>query len=85
MAVNDELGALQEGLEKGFDRLSAGGRISVISFHSGEDRIVKNYFRDLMKDKKAILINKKPLVPSDEEISRNPRSRSAKLRIVEKI
>lgn len=85
MAVNDELGALREGLEKGFDRLSSGGRMSVISFHSGEDRIVKNYFRDLMKEKKAILINKKPIVPSDEEIRKNSRSRSAKLRIIEKI
>ena len=85
MAVNDELGALQEGLQKGFERLSAGGRMSVISFHSGEDRIVKNFFRDLNKDKKGILINKKIITASDEEIRKNPRSRSAKLRIIEKI
>jgi 16S rRNA (cytosine1402-N4)-methyltransferase len=84
IAVNDELGALQEGLEKGFAKLSSGGRMSVISFHSGEDRIVKNYFRDKAKEKKAILINKKPIVASSEEISKNPRSRSAKLRIIEK-
>jgi 16S rRNA (cytosine1402-N4)-methyltransferase len=84
MAVNDELGALREGLEKGFAKLSSGGRMSVISFHSGEDRIVKNYFRDKAKEKKAILINKKPIVASSEEISKNPRSRSAKLRIIEK-
>ena len=84
MAVNDELGALREGLEKGFGKLSSGGRMSVISFHSGEDRIVKNYFRDKAKEKKAILINKKPIIASGEEISKNPRSRSAKLRIIEK-
>ena len=85
MAVNDELGALKEGLEKGFESLVSGGRMSVISFHSGEDRIVKNYFRDWAKEKKAILINKKPIVASKEEIIKNPRSRSAKLRIIEKI
>ena len=84
MAVNDEVGALQEGLRKGFDLLSAGGRMAVISFHSGEDRIVKNFFRDQAKAKIAILINKKPIVASEEEISNNPRSRSAKLRIIEK-
>ncbi len=85
MAVNDELGALKEGLEKGFEKLSVGGRMSVISFHSGEDRIVKNYFRDWSKEKKAILINKKPIIASAEEIKNNPRARSAKLRIIEKI
>jgi len=84
MAVNDELGALKEGLEKGFEKLSKGGRMSVISFHSGEDRVVKNYFRDLKTQKKAILINKKPITSSIEEIRKNPRSRSAKLRIIEK-
>lgn len=85
MAVNDELGALREGLKKGFERLSVGGRISVISFHSGEDRIIKNYFRDLSKEKKAKLINKKPIISGEAEIIRNPRARSAKLRIIEKI
>lgn len=85
MAVNDELGALQDGLKKGFERLCKGGRMSIISFHSGEDRIVKNFFKDKVKDKKAILINKKIITASSEEIKRNPRSRSAKLRIIEKI
>lgn len=85
MAVNDELGALQEGLKRGFERLSIGGRMSVISFHSGEDRIVKNFFRDMSKDKKGRLINKKIITGSEEEIKKNPRSRSAKLRIIEKI
>jgi len=85
IAVNDELGALKEGLEKGFERLSGGGRMSIISFHSGEDRIVKNIFRDKVKDKVAILINKKLITASEEEIKKNPRSRSAKLRIISKI
>jgi 16S rRNA (cytosine1402-N4)-methyltransferase len=85
MAVNDELGALKDGLEKGFERLSRGGRMSIISFHSGEDRLVKNYFRDQVKNKQAILINKKIITASEEEIRRNPRARSAKLRIIEKI
>ncbi len=85
MTVNDELGALSEGLKKGFDRLKKGGRMSIISFHSGEDRIIKNYFRDRVKNKEAILINKKPIIPTDEEILKNPRARSAKLRTLEKI
>lgn len=85
ITVNDELGALQDGLKKGFEKLSSGGRMSVISFHSGEDRIVKNYFRDKTKSKEGILINKKIIEPSGEETKMNPRSRSAKLRIIEKI
>lgn len=85
MAVNDELGALQEGLKDGFERLVSGGRMSVISFHSGEDRIVKNFFRDLVKEEKAKLVNKKLITASDEELAKNPRARSAKLRIIEKI
>jgi 16S rRNA (cytosine1402-N4)-methyltransferase len=85
VAVNDELGALKEGLNRGFDKLSKGGRMSVISFHSGEDRIVKNFFRDQAKEKKLILINKKLITASEAEIVKNPRSRSAKLRIIEKI
>ncbi len=84
MAVNDELGALREGLEKGFARLSVGGRMVVIAFHSGEDRIVKNYFRDQVKQKNAILINKKPIIAGPDERLKNPRARSAKLRIIEK-
>ena len=84
IAVNDELGALREGLKKGFNKLSKEGRMAVISFHSGEDRIVKNYFRDQVKEKRGILINKKPIIASDVEILRNPRSRSAKLRIIQK-
>ncbi len=85
IAVNDELTALEEGLEKGFEALNDGGRFAVISFHSLEDRIVKNFFRDRAKEERAILINKKPIGPSDEEVRSNPRSRSAKLRVISKI
>ena len=85
IAVNDELGVLKEGLEKGFNTLKKGGRMSVISFHSLEDRITKKFFKELEKEKKAKLINKKPILAGDEELKNNPRSRSAKLRILEKI
>jgi 16S rRNA (cytosine1402-N4)-methyltransferase len=85
MAVNDELGALQDGLRKGFDHLESGGRFAVISFHSLEDRIVKRFFNKLAKSGEARLVAKKPIVPSREEIMDNPRARSAKLRIIEKI
>ena len=85
IAVNDELGALKEGIEKGFECLSPGGRMAVTSFHSLEDRIVKTFFRQLKDEGKATLITKKPIVPSEEEIEANPRSRSAKLRIISKI
>ena len=80
IAVNDELNALKEGLVKGYERLAPGGRMAVISFHSLEDRIVKNFFRE----QKAILITKKPIIASPQEIAENPRSRSAKLRIIHK-
>ena len=85
IAVNEELTALEMGLQKGFELLEEKGRMAVISFHSLEDRIVKNFFRDRATEKRGGLINKKPIVPSAEEIAENPRSRSAKLRIVEKL
>lgn len=85
IAVNDELKALSEGLEKGFAVLVPGGRMAVVSFHSLEDRIVKNFFRDKAKEGTSKLITKKPITPSREEERDNPRSRSAKLRILEKI
>jgi 16S rRNA (cytosine1402-N4)-methyltransferase len=84
IAVNDELQALQEGLRKGFERLHDGGRIAVISFHSLEDRIVKNFFKQRVLDGEATLLTKKPQVPSDKEIEENRRSRSAKLRVLVK-
>ena len=84
IAVNEELATLEIGLERGFKSLKPGGRLAVISFHSLEDRIVKNFFRDLVKAERGELINKKPIVPGEEEIESNPRSRSAKLRIFKK-
>jgi len=82
--VNDEIGALKEGLKRAFGVLSVGGRLAVISFHSGEDRIVKIFFKEKEKDGVAIIHTKKPIVPTKEEMRENPRSRSAKLRIIEK-
>ncbi|MEI6316574.1 MAG: 16S rRNA (cytosine(1402)-N(4))-methyltransferase RsmH [bacterium] len=84
--VNDELGAITEGLEKAWKLLASDGRIVTITFHSLEDRIVKNFFKDKSKiDERAQIITKKPIVPTREEIITNPRSRSAKLRILKKI
>lgn len=85
IAVNDELGALTQGIDGAFEMLAPGGRLAIITFHSLEDRIVKNKFRDLQHADKAKLVTKKPIVPSEKEIKSNPRSRSAKLRIIEKI
>lgn len=84
IATNDELGALAESLEKGIKALTPCGRIAVIAFHSLEDRIVKNIFRERAKEGKAVLITKKPIQATDEECRDNPRARSAKLRILEK-
>ena len=82
IAVNDELGSLERGLEAAIERTRPGGRIAVISFHSLEDRIVKHRFRS---DPRVRPLTKKPLLPSDDELTRNPRSRSAKLRVAERI
>ena len=84
IAVNDELEALREGLEKCINYLKPGARICVISFHSLEDRIVKNQFRRLAKEGKLKIITKKPITPMQEEIIKNVRARSAKLRVAEK-
>lgn len=84
IAVNDELRALEEGLTKAFEILKPGGRLAVISFHSLEDRIVKNFFKAKKEADLGELIVKKPIVPTEAEINQNPRSRSAKLRIIQK-
>ena len=65
--------------------LEKGGKILVISFHSLEDRIIKNYFREESKKGLIKILTKKPIRPSQEEIIRNPRARSSKLRVAEKI
>lgn len=96
--VNDELGALKEMLQQVPTLLKPGGRVAIITFHSLEDRLVKNFFRrgsfDEPEENPFInaesvnelkVITKKPIVPSEGEMKRNPRSRSAKLRIAEKI
>jgi 16S rRNA (cytosine1402-N4)-methyltransferase len=100
IAVNDELISIEKVLPQAIQALTFGGRLAVISFHSLEDRLVKNYFRKESKDclcpprqpmctcgHKASIreLNRRPLIPSDQESSRNPRARSAKLRVVEKI
>ena len=82
IAVNDELGSLERGLAAAIARTRAGGRIVAISFHSLEDRIVKGRFRG---DERLRVLTKKPLIAGDEELARNPRSRSAKLRIAERL
>ena len=99
IATNQELDQLEKFLPIAVDLLAPGGRFAVITFHSLEDRIVKQFFRDAAKDcvcppeflecrcdhrSTVTLITRKPIIPSEEEIQANPRSRSAKLRIVEK-
>ncbi len=85
IAVNDELDSLKEGVNKAWEMLSPGGRLVVISFHSLEDRIIKNFFKEEGKEKKGKILTKKPITPSEKEKKENPRSRSAKLRAIEKI
>ena len=100
IAVNGELESVESVLPQAVAALRSGGRCAIISFHSLEDRIVKDFFREQSKDivnppyeriyeveRKAVvkLINRKPIVPSEEEIKENPRARSAKLRVVEKL
>ena len=83
--VNDELAAIQQALEQIDPFLATGARIGVISFHSLEDRVVKHIFRNKKQEKQYRLITKKPLFATVEEIRENPRARSARLRVAEKI
>ena len=91
IAVNRELEALGEGLIQAVQCLAPGGRIAVISFHSLEDRVVKRYFREQAAAQEGgagptlTLLKRKPIRPSDAERERNPASRSAKLRVAEKV
>ena len=100
IAVNDELGHISAALDKAFDALSVGGRLCVISFHSLEDRLVKQRFKEFCrgcicppdfpvcvcgKTPRGALVNKKPIEPGAHELEKNKRSKSAKLRIIEKI
>ncbi len=85
IAVNDEFSVLETFIAAAFTRLAPGGRLAIISFHSLEDRIVKLAFRTYTHDQQGVLVNKKPIVPTREELQRNPRARSAKLRIIQKL
>ena len=100
IAVNDELGSVERMLKRAVPRLNKGGRLAVITFHSLEDRIVKTGFADFArgctcppdfpvcvcgKTPDIRLVNKKPILPSQRELEENPRSRSAKLRVAEKL
>lgn len=84
IVVNDELNNLKEALPQAQDLLKPKGRLAIISFHSGEDRIVKQFFKDKENINQLRIITKKPIRPTLEEIKENPRSRSAKLRVAEK-
>ena len=85
IAVNDELNNLEKALPQAVEILESGGRLAVISFHSLEDRIVKNTSRSFRLREIAGPVNKKPILPSQEEVVQNPRSRSARLRVIERI
>lgn len=100
IVVNDELATVEKTLPQAISSLKSGGRCAVISFHSLEDRIVKDYFREQSKElinppyekiyeqeREAVIkiINKKPITPTEAEMKENPRARSAKLRVVEKL
>lgn len=100
IAVNREFEHLEIFLKEAVERLSLGGRLAVITFHSGEDRIVKRFFRDQSRGcicpagfpvcrcghvATIAVVTKRPIVPGDDEVGKNPRARSAKLRIVEKV
>jgi 16S rRNA (cytosine1402-N4)-methyltransferase len=84
IAVNDELGALERGLDAGIQLLQPGGRMAVISFHSLEDRIVKWRYRGWADQGLVRVLTRRPVQPSSDEARRNPRARSAKLRVTER-
>jgi 16S rRNA (cytosine1402-N4)-methyltransferase len=84
IAINDELNALNETLPQAIERLNVGGRLVVISYHSLEDRIVKNFFKKFDEEGKGKILTKRPIVPTEDETDENPRARSAKMRVFQK-
>lgn len=85
IAINDEFKHIKLFLHSSFEMLAPGGRLACISFHSLEDRLVKQFFIEQAHAGRGTIINKKPIAPSEEELETNPSSRSAKLRIIEKL
>ena len=85
IAVNDELNNLKKALPQAIELLKKGGKLIVLSYHSGEDRIVKHFFKKIAAQKLIKILTKKPIIASPPEIRKNPISRSAKLRAIEKI
>lgn len=85
IAVNDELGSIRDALPKALDLLDRDGRMAIITFHSLEDRIVKRAFLDFEKEGKGEILTKKPILPTEEEVKENGRSKSAKLRVFNRI
>jgi 16S rRNA (cytosine1402-N4)-methyltransferase len=85
IAVNDELETIRDAIHAGIAALAPGGRFAIITFHSGEDRIVKHLFKSYVEQGIIALVHKKPIVPSLSETRLNPRARSSKLRVIQKI
>lgn len=85
IAVNDELASIKKALPQAFKLLAINGRLVAISFHEGEDKLVKKFFKEQESLKTCVLLNKKPITASEKELTENPNSRSAKLRALERI
>jgi 16S rRNA (cytosine1402-N4)-methyltransferase len=85
IAVNQELKIIKPAIKDAFSLLKIGGKLAVISFHEGEDRIVKRTFLELVNEGVALQTGKQPIVPDNQEIAANQRARSAKLRIIERL
>lgn len=85
LAVNGEIDNLTDALPQAFHLLASGGHLVTIAFHEGEDRPVKQFFQQLVNQNQGLLLTKRPLTPEQEELQQNPRARSAKLRVIEKI
>jgi 16S rRNA (cytosine1402-N4)-methyltransferase len=85
IAVNDELTVVETFITAAVEVLKPGGRLAVITFHSLEDRITKHLFKEMLIADRVVLVTKKPIIPTEAETKQNPRARSAKLRVIEKL